>query len=140
LVVTAEFGQNAALLILKHTAHGLGFVVAAFSELRFGVGLGVLAALLQVRKQFFDVAREGWLQAGGDTQRVPAGGSSYYIKPREAAELKKRLLAIAHGDVTRRASALLLLDVIGQCRLEHGWPANEPRHPDIELLQQLESP
>ena len=66
MVVAAEFSQNAAFLILKDTAHGIGLVVAAVFELRFGVGLGVLAALLQVRKQFFDVTREGCLQAGGD--------------------------------------------------------------------------
>jgi len=29
------------------------------------------------------------------TEKVPAGGSSYYIKPRKASDLKKRLLDMA---------------------------------------------
>ena len=74
------------------------------------------------------------------TQKVPAGGSSYYIEPRDASDLKKRLINIAHSDVKRRASALHLLAVVERCRLEHGWPLTEARHPDIALLQKLTSP
>ena len=55
MVVAAKLVEDPALLVLQNAANGVGFVVAAFFELRFGVGLGVLASLLQVRKQFFDV-------------------------------------------------------------------------------------
>jgi hypothetical protein len=74
------------------------------------------------------------------TQKIPAGGSSYYVKPRKASDLKKRLLNIAYADVKRRASATQLLGIIGRSRLEHGWPANEPLHPDIELVKKLDGP
>ena len=74
------------------------------------------------------------------TEKVPAGGSSYYIKPRKASDLKKRLLDIAFVDVKRRASATQLLGIIGRFRLEHGWPANELLHPDIELVKKLGGP
>ena len=74
------------------------------------------------------------------TQKVPAGGSSYYIKPRNAADLKKRLLSIACADLRRRASATHLLGIISRSRLEHGWPVNEPLHPDIELVKKLGGP
>ena len=74
------------------------------------------------------------------TEKDPAGGSSYYIKPRKASDLKKRLLDIAFVDVKRRASATQLLGIIGRSRLEHGWPANELLHPDIELVKKLGGP
>jgi hypothetical protein len=70
------------------------------------------------------------------TTHVPAGGSSYYIRPRDASHLKKRLLETAVKDLTRRTSSLELLAVITHCRLEHGFPANEPIHPDIEAMRQ----
>ncbi len=70
------------------------------------------------------------------TTHVPAGGSSYYVKPREASHLQKRLLETARKDLNRRASSLELLAVITQCRLEHGFPANELIHPDIEAIRQ----
>jgi hypothetical protein len=73
-------------------------------------------------------------------QHVPTGGNVYYERPREASELKKQLLDMAHADVKRRASALWLLGIVGKCRLEHGWPANEPFHPDIQLLLQIGVP
>ncbi len=74
------------------------------------------------------------------TEKVPAGGSSYYIKPRKASDLKKRLLDIAFVDVKRRASATQLLGIIGRSRLEHGWPTNAFLHPDIELVEKLGGP
>src|SRR6185437_9055847 len=46
------------------------------------------------------------------TRRVPAGGTSCYIKPREASDFKKRLSNIANSDVNRKASATRLLDII----------------------------
>ena len=70
------------------------------------------------------------------TTHVPAGGSSYYIRPREASDFKKRLLEIALNDLSRRTSSLELLAVLMQCRLEHGFPVNEPIHPDVDLIRQ----
>jgi len=72
--------------------------------------------------------------------KAPSGESSYYIKPRNASGLKKRLLNVALTDVKGGASATQLLSIIGRCRLEHGWPANEPLHPDIELVKKLRGP
>lgn len=66
--------------------------------------------------------------------RIPDGGSVYELKPRAATELRKRLFGIAQNDSTRRTSALELLAVIQQARLEYGAPVDEPIHPDIESL------
>ncbi len=67
--------------------------------------------------------------------KVPAGSSSsYYLEPRRATGLRKRLYDIAMNDVTRRTSALELLAVIAECRLEHGQPVDEPIHPNFEAL------
>lgn len=74
------------------------------------------------------------------TTHVPAGGSCYCVKPREAPHLKKQLLETALKDLNRRASSLELLAVITQCRLEHGFPDNEPIHPDIEAMRQSPVP
>lgn len=70
------------------------------------------------------------------TTHEPAGGSSYYIRPRGASAIRKRLLGIAMSDVSRRTSALELLAAIAQSRLEHGTPVNEPVHADIDTLRQ----
>ena len=73
--------------------------------------------------------------------KVPAGGhSSYYLEPRTATGLRKRLYDIAMKDVTRRTSALELLAVIAECRLEHGQPVDEPIHPNIEALARGQLP
>jgi len=69
------------------------------------------------------------------TNHVPAGGGAYYLKPRAATDLRKQLIGIARSDVTRRRSALELLAIIAQCRLEQGSPANEPIHPDIATVK-----
>jgi len=67
--------------------------------------------------------------------RIPAGGQgAYYLEPRGAGRLRKRLFEIATQDSTRRMSALELLAVIAECRLEHGLPLDDPLHPDIESL------
>ncbi len=74
------------------------------------------------------------------TTRVPSGGSAYYLKPNDATSLRKRLVGIVQNDVTRRTNALELLAVIAQSRLEHGYPVNEPFHPDIEILKRSSTP
>jgi len=73
--------------------------------------------------------------------KVPAGiSNSYYLKPRTATALRKRLYEIAVHDLTRRASALELLAVIAECRLEHGQPVDEPIHPEVEALTRGQLP
>jgi hypothetical protein len=72
--------------------------------------------------------------------RVPAGGNSYYLRPRAAILLKKNLLLVAKEKIAQRTSALELLALIQQSRLEHGNPANEPIHPDIDLLNKETMP
>jgi hypothetical protein len=74
------------------------------------------------------------------TEHVPRGGNAYSLKPRNATELKKRLMRIALEQVRQRRTATGLLALIRKCRLERGWPVNEPVHPDIELLPRLEVP
>jgi NACHT C-terminal Alpha/Beta 2 len=74
------------------------------------------------------------------TTKVPPVGSAYYLKPNAATDLRKHLMGIVQNDITRRASALEFLAVIAQCRLEHGYPANEPIHPDIEILKRNSTP
>ncbi|MHC1766818.1 MAG: hypothetical protein AB9869_21345 [Verrucomicrobiia bacterium] len=67
--------------------------------------------------------------------RIPAGGpGAYYLEPRGAGRLRRRLFEIAAQDSARRMSALELLAVIAKCRLEHGQPPDETFHPDIESL------
>jgi hypothetical protein len=77
---------------------------------------------------------------GAVTGKIPAGGSAYYLEPREATQLKKRLINIAYADPNRQSLAMQFLGVILRCRLEHGWPANEPLHPDVELLNRIGIP
>jgi len=74
------------------------------------------------------------------TTKVSLGGNAYELKPNDATNLRKHLIGIVQNDVTRRASALVLLAVIAHCRLEHGYPANEPIHPDIEILKRTSIP
>lgn len=75
------------------------------------------------------------LVQGVAENRVPAGGGgAYYLQPRGAGPLRRRLYEIARSDATRRLSALELLAVIAECRLEHGMPPDEPFHPDADTL------
>jgi hypothetical protein len=68
--------------------------------------------------------------------RVPAGGQgAYYLEPRGAGELRRRLFELATQDTARRMNALELLAVIAERRLEHGRPPDEPFHPDIQYLE-----
>ena len=68
--------------------------------------------------------------------RVPAGGQgAYYLEPRGAGGLRRRLFELATQDTARRMNALELLAVIAERRLEHGRPPDEPFHPDIQYLE-----
>ncbi|MCY4060104.1 MAG: hypothetical protein OXG44_19135, partial [Gammaproteobacteria bacterium] len=55
----------------------------------------------------------------------------YTLHARASNEVRARLLAMAHGDPSRRKSALKLLGRIEVWRLEYGRPTDEPRHPDL---------
>src|SRR5262249_39829661 len=46
--------------------------------------------------------------------------------------IRKRLFEMVTGDPSRKQSAFALLGQIEVWRLEHGHPADEPRHPAIE--------
>jgi len=67
-------------------------------------------------------------------ERRPIGpeGHAYTLAPRGSNALRKRLLEMAHTDPIRKRSAFALLGQIEVWRLEHGRPADEPRHPAIE--------
>jgi hypothetical protein len=67
-------------------------------------------------------------------ERRPYGteGHAYTLAPRGSNALRKRLLEMAQTDPVRKRSAFALLGQIEVWRLEHGRPADEPRHPAIE--------
>ena len=63
--------------------------------------------------------------------QVPAGGNSYYLVPAQATELRARLFEMYRTDDARKQCAKHLLEMIDKIRDEHGWPQDEPRHPDL---------
>jgi hypothetical protein len=67
-------------------------------------------------------------------ERRPYGssGNAYTLSPLGCNTIRKRLFEMVIGDPSRKQSALALLGQIEVWRLEHGHPADEPRHPVIE--------
>ena len=67
-------------------------------------------------------------------ERRPYGaeGHAYTLGPRGSNALRKRLLEMAQTDPARKRSAFAILGQIEVWRLEHGRPADEPRHPAID--------
>jgi hypothetical protein len=67
-------------------------------------------------------------------ERRPSGPSSsaYTLSPLGCNAVRKRLFEMVIGDPHRKQSAFALLGQIEVWRLEHGHPADEPRHPVIE--------
>jgi hypothetical protein len=67
-------------------------------------------------------------------ERRPYGpsGSAYTLSPLGCNAVRKRLFEMVIGDPHRKQSAFALLGQIEVWRLEHGHPADEPRHPVIE--------
>jgi NACHT C-terminal Alpha/Beta 2 len=59
-------------------------------------------------------------------------GNSYTLHPLGCNGVRQRLFEMVLGDPHRKKSAFALLGQIGVWRLEHGHPADEPRHPAIE--------
>jgi hypothetical protein len=73
---------------------------------------------------------------------IPIEGyvGSYRIVPHEATVFKRHLGALLISDTPIRATACRLLASIRAKRLVGGYPANEPLHPDIEILHFLKVP
>jgi hypothetical protein len=67
-------------------------------------------------------------------ERRPYGvsGNSYTVSPLGCNAVRRRLFEMVIGDPHRKQSAFALLGQIEVWRLEHGHPADEPRHPVIE--------
>ncbi len=67
-------------------------------------------------------------------QRRPYGasGNVYTLSPLGCNAVRKRLFEMVIGDPQRRESAFALLGQIELWRLEHGRPADEPRHPAVD--------
>jgi hypothetical protein len=66
-------------------------------------------------------------------EKRPHGSSnSYTLVPRQATEIKVRLLELLKHDPRRARFAYYLLGRIEAWRLEYGRPSSEPRHPDYE--------
>src|SRR6516225_12119202 len=61
-----------------------------------------------------------------------AYGNAYTVSPLGCDAVRKRLFEMVIGDPHRKESAFALLGQIEVWRLEHGRPADEPRHPVIE--------
>jgi hypothetical protein len=60
------------------------------------------------------------------------GSNTFTLVPRGSNALRKRLFEMSQTDPLRKRSAFALLGQIEVWRLEHGHPADEPRHPAIE--------
>ena len=67
-------------------------------------------------------------------ERRPYGSSvnTYTLSPLGCNAIRKRLFEMVIGDPSRKRSAFALLGQIEVWRLEHGHPADEPRHPVVE--------
>lgn len=67
-------------------------------------------------------------------ERRPYGtsGNAYTLSPLGCNTVRRRQFEMAIGDPGRRRSAFALIGQIEVWRLEHGRPANEPRHPVID--------
>ncbi len=61
-----------------------------------------------------------------------SSGNTYTLSPLGGNAVRKRLFEMVIGDPDRRESAFALIGQIEVWRLEHGRPADEPRHPMIE--------
>lgn len=61
-----------------------------------------------------------------------SGGNTFTLVPRGSNAVRKRLFEMSQNDPLRKLSAFALLGQIEVWRLEHGRPADEPRHPAIE--------
>jgi hypothetical protein len=61
-----------------------------------------------------------------------SGSNTFTLVPRGSNALRKRLFEMSQMDPLRKRSAFALLGQIEAWRLEHGRPADEPRHPAIE--------
>ena len=59
-------------------------------------------------------------------------GNTYTVSPLGCNAIRKRLFEMVISDPHRKESAFALLGQIEVWRLEHGHPADEPRHPVIE--------
>jgi hypothetical protein len=59
-------------------------------------------------------------------------GNAYTLSPLGCNAIRNRLFEMVIGDPQRKESAFALLGQIELWRLEHGRPADEPRHPAIE--------
>jgi hypothetical protein len=59
-------------------------------------------------------------------------GNAYTLSPLGCNAVRKRLFEMAIGDSSRKVSAFALIGQIEAWRLEHGRPADEPRHPVID--------
>jgi hypothetical protein len=59
-------------------------------------------------------------------------GNSYTLHPLGCNGVRQRLFEMVLSDPHRKKSAFALLGQIEVWRLEHGHPADEPRHPAIE--------
>jgi hypothetical protein len=59
-------------------------------------------------------------------------GNAYTLSPLGCHAVRKRLFEMVIGDSLRKQSAFALLGQIEVWRLEHGRPADEPRHPITE--------
>jgi hypothetical protein len=60
------------------------------------------------------------------------GSNTFTLVPRGSNALRRRLFEMTQSDRLRKRSAFALLGQIEVWRLEHGHPADEPRHPAIE--------
>lgn len=58
--------------------------------------------------------------------------SAFTLVPQASNEIRARLFRMVVDDAHRSRSALALLGIVEEWRLEHGRPAGEPRHPAIE--------
>jgi hypothetical protein len=59
-------------------------------------------------------------------------GHTFTLVPRDANQVRAKLMAMSVADVRRRKSASKLLAQIEVWRLDHGRPLGEPRHPAID--------
>jgi len=75
-----------------------------------------------------------------ETKAAAGEGTGYYLVPRDATELKRRLAAVLRQGPPNDVVGSRLLAMVRERRVEHGLPQSEPLHPDIEQLQTVTTP
>ena len=132
--------SNAAFLreLLTHVRDKEGDVGAALARVAGAIGTDAAVDAMLARRDLRPIESVlGRMIHDLAETKTPVGQSSayYYVSPRDATELKRRLAALLVAGGPNGAVASRLLASLRAKRVQDGQPPYEPWHPDIEQLR-----